>query len=94
MSVVPEEAARWLSGEASDPRLTATLTFVAEIARQRTHVSEIRIAALRQAGVGDALMLEIVAHIALNAFTNTVNHVARTAVDFPPVALPDTGTAA
>ena len=39
----------------------------------------------RAAGVTDAEMVEVVAHVALNVFTNYLNNVADTAVDFPEV---------
>ncbi len=45
-----------------------------------------RLAAVRAAGWGDAAIVEIIAHVALNLFTNSVNNVARTPVDFPAVA--------
>ena len=39
----------------------------------------------RSAGVDDGLVLEVVAHVALNVLTNYTNHVAGTDVDFPVV---------
>ena len=42
---------------------------------------------LVQAGYSDAEITEIVSHVALNIFTNYFNHVARTEVDFPKVAV-------
>jgi hypothetical protein len=38
---------------------------------------------LKQAGIGDGRIAEIVANVALNILTNYVNHVAETEVDFP-----------
>ena len=38
---------------------------------------------LRQSGYTDGQIAEIVAHVALNLFTNYFNHVAGTDVDFP-----------
>ena len=35
------------------------------------------------AGYGDAEIAEVVAHVALNIFTNYFNNVAGTAIDFP-----------
>ena len=35
------------------------------------------------AGFGDAQIVEIVAHVALNIFTNYANNVANTKIDFP-----------
>ena len=41
----------------------------------------------RDAGVSDAETIEVVAHIALNVFTNYLNSVSGTAIDFPDVPL-------
>lgn len=41
---------------------------------------------LRNAGVNDATIAEVVANVALNIFTNYFNHVAETEVDFPKAA--------
>jgi hypothetical protein len=38
---------------------------------------------VREAGYGDAEIAEVVAHVALNIFTNYFNNVAGTAIDFP-----------
>jgi alkylhydroperoxidase family enzyme len=40
---------------------------------------------LRNAGVSDAEIVEILAHVGLNLFTNYFNHVADTEIDFPLV---------
>jgi len=41
--------------------------------------------ALRNEGVSDGEIVEILAHIGLNLFTNYFNHVAGTEIDFPYV---------
>lgn len=41
----------------------------------------------RTAGVDDGLIIEIIAHVALNVLTNYVNRVADTEIDFPVVDL-------
>jgi alkylhydroperoxidase family enzyme len=52
---------------------------------QRGELSDSDIAQARAAGLGDADIVETVANVALNIFTNYINHVARTVVDFPAV---------
>ena len=42
--------------------------------------------AVRMAGYSDEQIVEIVQHVALNTWTNYINEVARTEVDFPVVA--------
>ena len=56
-----------------------------EIVRQRGTVVLAEIARARAAGVTDAEIVEIVANVALNAFTIYLNIVADTEIDFPVV---------
>jgi hypothetical protein len=44
-------------------------------------------AAVRAAGHDDGAIAEIVANVVANIFTNYVNHVAQTEIDFPKVDL-------
>jgi alkylhydroperoxidase family enzyme len=41
--------------------------------------------AVKAAGYTDAQVIEIVQHVALNTWTNYINSVARTDIDFPVV---------
>jgi len=50
---------------------------------QRGELGDVDFQCLRQAGVTDALITEIVCNIALSIFTNYFNSVARTEIDFP-----------
>jgi alkylhydroperoxidase family enzyme len=43
--------------------------------------------ALELAGYDDAQLVEIVLHVALNTWTNYINEVAKTDIDFPVVTL-------
>ena len=43
--------------------------------------------AIKQAGFNDAEIAEIIAHVALNIFTNYFNSATQVEVDFPPVDL-------
>ena len=61
------------------------LRFARTVVEKRGVVGDADIAAVRDAEYGDAEIAEVVAHVALNIFTNYVNHVARTVVDFPQV---------
>ena len=63
------------------------MRFATEIVRQRGHVADADLNAVRHAGYTDAQVIEIVLHVALNTLTNYVNEVAGTVIDFPvPVA--------
>lgn len=79
------EAAR--RGASSDPKTSALLSLALNIVASRGHVSDAAIAAARLAGVTDAEIVEVVSHVALSVFTNYLNSVAQTRIDFPEVAL-------
>ena len=49
----------------------------------RGHVSDADMRAVRDAGYDDAQIVEIVQHVALNTWTNYLNSVAKTEIDFP-----------
>jgi uncharacterized peroxidase-related enzyme len=70
----------------SDSKAQAALRFAAQIVRDRGHVDDASIAAVRGAGFDDAELIEIVLHVALNTLTNYVNSVGGTEVDFPLVS--------
>lgn len=70
-------------GEAADPKVGAILRFAADVVASRGRVSDEQLAAARAAGVTDAELVEVVAHVAANVLTNYLNNVAQTVVDFP-----------
>ncbi len=74
-------------GQATDARTAAALTFVLKVVGQRAQVTDADVAALREAGFGDEQIVEIMAHVALNLFTNYINVALDVPVDFPRVAL-------
>lgn len=75
------------NGGSNDAKEAAAVRFAARVATARGHVSDEDVRAVKLAGYGDAQVVEIVQHVALNTWTNYVNEVARTAVDFPVVAV-------
>jgi uncharacterized peroxidase-related enzyme len=72
-------------GASTDPRTDALLRFARKLVANRGLVDDADIAAVREAGFGDAEIAEVVAHVGLNTFTNYFNHVAGTTLDFPKV---------
>jgi len=70
---------------ASDPTTAAALQFARAVTRARGAVSDRELSEVRAAGWSDAAIAEIVAHVALNTFSNYFNHVAQPALDFPRV---------
>lgn len=65
----------------------AILKFARNVVVQRGEVSDADLEQARTSGLTDAEIVETVAHVALNIFTNYLNHVARPVVDFPEVKL-------
>lgn len=82
----PEEVALNRKGGSSDPKAEAAVHFAKLVAETRGKVSDADLAALREAGYADAQIVEIVALTVENVFTNFLNNVAQTDVDFPAVA--------
>jgi uncharacterized peroxidase-related enzyme len=74
-------------GKSADPKTQAALTFALQIVEQRSAISQAEVEAVRAAGFNDGEIVEIMAHVALNLFTNYVNVAFNVPVDFPKVAL-------
>ena len=70
-------------GGSLDAQADAAVRFAAKVARERGHVSDADVQAVRMAGYDDAQIVEIVQHVALNTWTNYINEVAKTEIDFP-----------
>lgn len=81
----PEEIALNRKGGSSDPRADAAVRFGAKVAQHRGHVSDADISAVKLAGFTEAQIVEIIAIVAENSFTNYLNEVAKTDIDFPVV---------
>lgn len=74
-------------GEAADARTQAVLRFALKLVDSRGQVGAADVQALRDAGFDDGQLVEVIAHVALNLFTNYVNIALAVPVDSPPVAL-------
>jgi uncharacterized peroxidase-related enzyme len=73
------------NGSSNDARADAAVRFAAKVAGERGHVAEDDLRAVRRAGYDDAQIIEIVLHVALNTWTNYINTVADTDIDFPVI---------
>jgi uncharacterized peroxidase-related enzyme len=73
------------NGASNDPKADAAVRFAAKIVRERGHVGEDDLRAVKMAGYDDAQVIEIVLHVALNTWTNYINEIAKTDIDFPVV---------
>lgn len=72
-------------GGSNDAKADVAVRFAAKVARERGGVSAADVETVRAAGYGDAEVVEILAHVALNTLTNYVNEALGTVIDFPVV---------
>lgn len=72
-------------GRSNDPKADAAVRFAVKVANERGHVSDADVRAVKAAGYDDAQVVEIVQHVGLNTWTNYINEVAQTEIDFPVV---------
>ena len=66
---------------------TAALRFAREIVAKNGRTTDADIETIRRAGFSDGEIAEVIAHVALNIFTNYFNNTAGVEVDFPKIAL-------
>ncbi len=85
LGVPPEELRANLEGHSGDPKRGAILRFARAVVVERGWVSDADLSEARAAGLSDGEITEVVAAVAANIFTNYLNHVAGTEVDFPLV---------
>jgi uncharacterized peroxidase-related enzyme len=74
-------------GKSTDAKTQAALSFALKIVEQRAAITQADVTAIRSAGFNDGEIVEIMAHVALNLFTNYVNVAFNVPVDFPAVQL-------
>jgi uncharacterized peroxidase-related enzyme len=72
-------------GTSNDPKADAAVRFAIKVARAQGRVGDDDLRAIRLAGYDDSQVIEIVQHVALNFWTNAINGVAKTEIDFPAV---------
>ncbi|MBB6488638.1 carboxymuconolactone decarboxylase family protein [Rhizobium lusitanum] len=82
-----EDMAEAQAGRSGDPGTAAVLQFVLKVVEDRADLATTDVDALRSAGFNDEEIVEIIAHIALNLFTNYINVALDVPVDFPGVKL-------
>jgi uncharacterized peroxidase-related enzyme len=80
-----DELAASREARAPDPKAAAALQFARAVVERRGDVRDHDLASVRAAGYTDGDIAEIIAHVALNVFTNYFNRAAHTEVDFPLV---------
>jgi uncharacterized peroxidase-related enzyme len=81
--ISPEDAELARKGSSTHPKAGAAVRFAVQVARTRGGVSDADIAAVKAAGFAEPQIVEIVALVTENVFTNFLNRVAQTDIDFP-----------
>ena len=71
--------------QSDDAKVGALLAFAKKLIETRGRVDDGALAAVRDARWSDEEITEVVAHVALNLFSNYFNHVAQPELDFPRV---------
>lgn len=73
--------------KSSAAKTAAALAFARQIVAKQGRATQADVDAVRNAGFTDGEIAEIIAHVALNIFTNYFNNTADVEVDFPKIAL-------
>ncbi|MGW5875115.1 carboxymuconolactone decarboxylase family protein [Nocardiopsis terrae] len=74
-------------GTSDDPRTAALLRFALQLVEHRGQVAPEDVRAVRDQGWDDEHIVEVIAQVALNLFTNYINIALDVPVDFPEVRL-------
>lgn len=80
-----EELSNNLAGGSSDPKTQAALSFARSVVDRRGRIEESALTTVRDAGFSEGEIVEIVTLVGVNIFTNYLNHIAGTDIDFPVV---------
>jgi len=81
------EMANAQAGQSDDRRTAAALRFALKVVTDRAQLTDGDVAELHEVGFKDEQVVEIMAHVALNLYTNYINVALNVPVDFPKVAL-------
>ncbi len=92
--IAENELANNLNAKSDDAKTQAALTFARKVVDARGHVGDGDVQAVRTAGYSDSEILDIVTIVAFNTFTNYINEVVKTDIDFPLVSLKNVAKAA
>ena len=83
----PEQIQHARAGAGNDRRSHAIAALAGALVDKRGHVDTQTLDGFKADGLSEADILEVVANVVATTLTNYVNNVARTAIDFPVVAL-------
>lgn len=75
-------------GRSNELKADVAVRFAVKVVKERGHLDVSELEALRSAGYDQQQIVELVLHVALNTWTNYINVLAATEIDFPVVPLP------
>lgn len=74
-------------GTSHDPKAAAAVMFARALAEHKGEVTNAELEAVRQAGYGEAEIVEIIVHVGMNLLTNILGKASRVEIDFPKTSL-------
>ncbi len=77
------------AGTSKDAKAAAAVAFAKALNDNLGEVTQAELDAVRQAGYGDAEIVEIITHVGMNILTNLIGKASRVDIDFPKVSLRD-----
>lgn len=80
-----EQALKYRGGKGDDDKEQALLDLVTRMVEHRGHHSGFEVERVRKAGFTDSEIVEVIALIGLYTYTNYLDCVANTKLDYPPV---------
>lgn len=92
--IAESELALNLKGQSADSKVQAALGFASAVVTKHGRVNDADFALVRSAGYTDGEIMDIIAVVGLNIFTNYFNEALGTVVDFPLVSTADVMKAA
>ena len=83
----PESILAARHGTGQDAADKAVAGLASRLLETRGHITDADLAAAREGGLSDGQIVEIVGAAAINVFTNFMNNLAQTEIDFPKVEI-------
>lgn len=75
------------AGTSQDAKAAAAVAFASALNSNLGEVTQAEFDAVREAGYGDAEIVEIITHVGMNILTNLIGKASRVDIDFPKVSL-------
>jgi len=75
------------AGTSQDTKAAAAVVFAKALNDNLGNVTQAELNAVREAGYGDAEIIEIITHVGMNILTNMVGKASQVDIDFPKVSL-------